>query len=86
MIKNTLPDKSGNPESIKKSSQQFESFSTTVPIVDEAEGILQVVLFTVLWFKWSVKRRYAAKVLLAIWDIFTWIVTVIPTNVVTNSL
>ena len=35
MIKNTLPDKSGNPESIKKSSQQFESFSTTVPIVDE---------------------------------------------------
>ena len=34
MTKNTLPDKSGNPESIKKSSQQFESFSTTVPIVD----------------------------------------------------
>ena len=34
MIKNTLPDKSGNPESLRK-SQQFESFSTNVPIVGE---------------------------------------------------
>ena len=35
MIKNTLPDKSGTPESLKKLSQQFESFSTNVPIVCE---------------------------------------------------
>ena len=31
MIKNNLPDKSGNPESLKKLLQQFKSFSTSVP-------------------------------------------------------
>ena len=35
VIKNTLPDKSGNPESLKKSSQQLESSSTNVQIVGE---------------------------------------------------
>ena len=35
MIKNSLPDKSGNSESIRKKSQQFESFSTNVSIVGE---------------------------------------------------
>ena len=36
MIKNTLPDKSGNPESLKKQSQQFKTFSTNnVPIVGQ---------------------------------------------------
>ena len=35
MIKNTLSDKSGNPESLKKQSQQFESFSTNVSVVGE---------------------------------------------------
>ena len=35
MIKNTLSDKSGNPETLEKESQQFESFSTNVPIVGE---------------------------------------------------
>ena len=35
MIKNTLPDKSGNPESLEKELQQFESFSTNVSIVGE---------------------------------------------------
>ena len=35
MIRNTLPDKSGNPESLKKQSQQYESFSTNVYIVGE---------------------------------------------------
>ena len=30
MIKNTLPDKSGNPKSLEKEPQQFESFSTNV--------------------------------------------------------
>ena len=35
MIKNTLPDKSGNLESLKKKkkSQQFESFSANVSMV-----------------------------------------------------
>ena len=35
-----------------------------------AEGVLQVVLFTILWFKWSVKEHCVAKVLLAVWEIF----------------
>ena len=35
MIKNTLPDKLGNPESLEKELQQFESFSTNVSMVDE---------------------------------------------------
>ena len=35
MSKNTFPDKSGNPESLEKELQQFESFSTNVSIVDE---------------------------------------------------
>ena len=35
MIINTLPDKSGNPDSLKKYLPQFESFSTNVAIADE---------------------------------------------------
>ena len=35
MIKNTLPDKLGNPESLEKELQQFESFSTNVSMVGE---------------------------------------------------
>ena len=35
VIKNTLPDKSGNPESLKKSSQQLESSLTNVQIAGE---------------------------------------------------
>ena len=36
-----------------------------------AEAVLQVVLFTVLWFKWSVRKSCVAKVLLAIWEVFS---------------
>ena len=35
MFKNTFPDKSGNPKSFKKQSQQFEGFSANVPLVGE---------------------------------------------------
>ena len=35
-----------------------------------AEGVLRVVLFTILWFKWSVKKHCVGKVLLAIWETF----------------
>ena len=35
MTKNTLPDKSGNPETLKKYLQDLESFSINVYIVDE---------------------------------------------------
>ena len=33
MIKETLPDKSGNPENLKKQLHQFKWFSTNVHIV-----------------------------------------------------
>ena len=33
MIKNTSPDKSWRPESLKKQLQQFENFSTDLAIV-----------------------------------------------------
>ena len=61
-----------------------------------AESIVQVVLFTILWFNWSVKKHCLAKVLLAIWEtclhednynsIKLTIITIIiiPTNLVTN--
>ena len=35
-----------------------------------AEDVLQVVLFTVLWFKWLVKKYCVAKFSLVIWEIF----------------
>ena len=35
VIKNILPNKSGNPESFKKYSEQLESSSTNVYIVDK---------------------------------------------------
>ena len=72
MIKNVLPDKSGNPKIIKKKSQKCESFSTNAPIV--GEDLLRVFysLFygsTVFQFKWSVKKHCVANVLLAILEI-----------------
>ena len=44
MIQNTLPNKSGNPGSLKNESQQFESFSTNEPI--DAEDLLRA------FFRW----------------------------------
>ena len=72
MIGNTLPDKSGNPEVIKKKSQKCESFLTNASIV--GEDLLRVFysLFygaTVFQFKWSVKKYCVANVLLAILEI-----------------
>ena len=53
-----------------------------------AGDVLQVVLFTVLWFKWSVKKHCVAKVLLGIWETFLDENnrTIIPTDLVTNLL
>ena len=38
-FKNTMPDKSGNPESLKKQSQRFETFLTNVPQTMCRKGI-----------------------------------------------
>ena len=37
-----------------------------------AEGILQVVLFTVLCFKWSVKKHCVTKILQGSWERFLY--------------
>ena len=49
MIKNTLPNKSANPESLKKQSKNFKSSPTSVLKVSEdlPTSVLQVALFTV---------------------------------------
>ena len=33
-----------------------------------SDGVLQVVLFTILWFKLSVKKHCIGKVLPAVWE------------------
>ena len=48
VIKNTLPNKPGNPESLKKYSFQVENSSTKVSIVDE--GLLRA--FYKLFYLW----------------------------------
>ena len=74
MIKNTLPDKSGNLESLKKKKKNRNSLKVFQPMCPWLARIfwerLQVVLFTILWFKWSVKKHCLGQVLLATWEIF----------------
>ena len=36
------------------------------------EGVLKVVFFTVLCFKWSVRKHYAANILQGIWEWFLY--------------
>ena len=71
MIKNSFPNKSGNPKSLKRYSYQLESSSTNVHIVGE-----------------SLLRAFS-KILQGIWErdfYMKILVTIIPTNLVTNSL
>ena len=46
MIKNTSPDKSGNPESLKNNRISSKAYDYSWR--GFSEGVLQVVLFTVL--------------------------------------
>ena len=64
LIRNTSPNKSGNPESLKKIIMIVEKLSTIT--VGENLLILQVVLFTILCFKRSAKEHLVSKILLAI--------------------
>ena len=71
-MKNTLTDKSGNTEYIKKIIATVQKlFNQCVHGCQGfAEGTLWINLFTVLRFKWSVKIHCVAKILLAIWQTF----------------
>ena len=60
VIKNTLPDKSGLLKNLKK----------VIIAVSNYCGVLEVVLCTVLCFKWSVKKYCVAKILQGIWEWF----------------
>ena len=58
-------------QEILKASKNNRDCSKAFRLMCRAiEGVLQVVLFIVLWFKWSVQIQCVAKVLLAIWKIF----------------
>ena len=68
MIKNTLPNKSENPESLKKYSQQFESFSSNVSIIG---GDLLRAFYVLFYLRFcgssdQSKKHCVAKILLAI--------------------
>ena len=54
VIKNTLPNTLGNPKNVKEYSHGCRGF---------AEGVLHVVLFSILCFKLLVKKRRVAKIL-----------------------
>ena len=58
VIKNTLPNKSGNPESLKKLSQQLESSSTNVHIVGED---LPRVFYKLFSFRFCVSSDHLTK-------------------------
>ena len=61
VIKNTLPNTLGNPKNVKEYSHGCRGF---------AEGVLHVVLFSILCFKLLVKKRRIAKILHEIWELF----------------
>ena len=68
MIKNILPNKSGNPQSLGKQSQHLESFSTNEPIV----GVDLLRAFHRLFYLQfcDTSDHCVANVLLTIWEIF----------------
>ena len=62
MIKNTLPNKWGNHESLKMIATIWKLFNYCARSWQEfAERVLQVVLFAILWLKWSVKKNLCSK-------------------------
>ena len=71
MIKNTLPDKLRNPESLEKESQQFKTFSTNVSIIrqDLLRAFYRMFYLQLCDYgdQW---KKTVAKVLLAVWEIF----------------
>ena len=69
VAKNTLRNKSG---SLKKQSVGKLFNYCAYSWQGFAEGLLQVVLFTGLCFKWSVKKHCIAKNLQRIWETFTY--------------
>ena len=70
MIINTLPNKSGNPESLKNNCNRTRNFSTyfASSLRGFAEGALEVALFTVLFQVIS----KAGKILVAVWETFLY--------------
>ena len=60
MTINTLPNKTGNSESLKNNHDSCYAYSWQ----GFAEDMLQVVLF--MTFKWAVKKHRVVKVLLAL--------------------
>ena len=82
-MKITLSDKAGHAESLKKQSQQFESFSSNVPII--GKDLLRTFynfFYFLFYITCLVKKHCVVKVLPAIWEItdMKMIATIIPTD------
>ena len=75
MIRNTLLNKSGNPESLKKVEKliikvEMLSNECSGSLQGFVEAILQVVLFTILYFKLSAKEQCSKNSTECLRDIF----------------
>ena len=70
MIKNTSPDKSGNPESLKKCVQQFKRFSTNVLIVcDDLLRVFYRLFYPQFCDSSDQQKTFKAKALLEFLEI-----------------
>ena len=69
-------------------NENFSCFSLKSSVINvyTVEGIMQVILFTILDFNWTVKKHCVVKILQGIWETFFMkvMVTIIPINLVTN--
>ena len=91
MIKNTLPDKSGNPESLKSQSQQFESFSTNVPLVGEICRGRSTDCFIYSFAIQMISEKYCAAKFYWQFEIYFYLKIIVTidlaaTDLATNSL
>ena len=77
MIKNTFPNKSRNSESLKKKKKKMMAVGKPFNQCAHgqhrfAEGVLQVVLFTILCFQLSVKKQSEVKIFQGIREAFSY--------------
>ena len=86
MIKNTLPDKSGNPESLKTQSQQFESFSTNVPLVCEICRGRSTGCFIYSFAIQMISEKYCAAKFYWQFEIYFYLKIIVTIDLATNSL
>ena len=69
----TLTKKSDDPENCKQLPLQLERSQTNVNVREVYwEHFASCFLFTVSCFNWSLKKNCVAKILLGVWEIFSY--------------